>query len=997
LIFSQEVIMLAGKKEPREKKSSSGKKAPAKETKKSPRTDAFPVVGLGASAGGLEAFETFFKNVPANSGMAFVVVTHLDPTHISLMPELIQKHTAMKVVQVKEGMKLQRDHVYVIPPDNDMGINNGTLVLAKQKIGSGPRAPVNYFLRSLAETVGERAVCIILSGMGTDGTEGVKAIKGKLGMVMVQDPGSAKYDSMPRNVIGTGLVDYILPPDQMPRQLLEYVKHTILGRPPKAVSPKEIASKDLEKIHMLLRAASGHDFSSYKESTILRRIQRRMDIHKIEGVSHYLRYLEGNENEVKTLFKELLIGVTAFFREPEAFEVLRTRIIPMLLKDKPYNYNLRMWVPGCATGEEAYSLAIVLKECMDEMKSEFSVQVFATDIDSEAIETARIGLYPGNIGADVGQERLAKFFESTDNSYRINRNIREMLIFAPQSLIKDPPFTRMDLICCRNVLIYLQPELQKKLLNLFYYSLNPGGILFLGSSETVGNLSDLFELVERKWKIYRHRGKPPDHHPLAPFPFTAQQRAPGRVALPKSSKRELPRVVEKHLMEHYTPPSVIIEPDGTIAYIHGRTGAFMELSAGPARSNNILEMARDGLKAQVPLLIRRAINERREASAKLYVKQNGNSIPVLVTVKPMSEPKARGLYMVVFEVIRVEEKAERRRKDERKKQREPDRVAELEEELRYSKESLQTTVEELETSNEELRSINEEYQSANEELQSANEELNSSKEELQSLNEEIETVNAELQDKNLELTKVNDDMKNLLDNLEIPTIYLDSNLCINRFTSHAERVINLRDADIGRPLGDLVTRIKHHDLLKDAKEVLETLAPKEFEVETLEGRWYLTRIRPYRTMENLIEGLVITFVDIHDRKLSEMELERSRCFSENIFDAVREPIVVLDKDLRLVSANRSFYATFRVTPEETEGKKIYDLGNKQWDIPELRRLLEEIIPKNSVFEGFEVDHDFPDVGRKNMLLNARKIGSPEGAEDFLLLAIEDITDKNSDQ
>ena len=991
----REIVMPASKKEPKAKKDSPAKRTPAKDTKKSPKTDAFPVVGLGASAGGLEAFETFFQNVPANSGMAFVVVTHLDPTHISLMPELIQKHTAMKVVQVKEGMKLQRNHVYVIPPDNDMGIKNGTLVLAKPKIGTGPRAPINYLLRSLAEEVGERAVCIILSGMGTDGTEGVKAIKGKLGMVMVQDPASAKYDSMPKNVIATGLADYILAPDRMPGQLLEYVKHTILGRAPKVVSPKEIASKDLEKIHMLLRAASGHDFSSYKESTILRRIQRRMDIHKIEGISHYLRYLEGNQNEVKTLFKELLIGVTAFFREPEAFEELSTKIIPELLKGKPYNYNVRMWVPGCATGEEAYSLAIVLQECMDKMKGEFSVQIFATDIDTEAIEKARIGLYPGNIAADVGPERLKKFFESTDDSYRINRKIREMLIFAPQSLIKDPPFTRMDLICCRNVLIYLQPELQKKLLNLFYYSLNSGGILFLGSSETVGDLSDLFELVQRKWKIYRHRGEPPNHHPLAPFPLTPQEGALRRGALPKRSKQELPRVVEKHLMEHYTPASVIIEQDGTVAYIHGRSGAFLEPPSGPARSNNILEMARDGLKTQLPLLIRRAINEKKETSTKLYVKQNGDSIPVLVTVKPMSEPRARGLYMVVFEAIRIEEKVGRKGKDERAKQGgEPGRVAELEQELRYTKESLQTTIEELETSNEELRSINEEYQSANEELQSANEELNSSEEELQSLNEEIETVNAELQDKNLELTKVNDDMQNLFDNLEIPTIYLDSNLCIKRFTSRAERVINLRETDIGRPLGDLVTRIKRQDLIKEAEEVLETLAPKELEVENLEGRWYLTRIRPYRTMENVIEGLVITFVDIHDRKQAELESERQRCFSENIFDAVREPIVVLDKELRLVSANRSFYATFRAIPEETEGQKIYDLGNKQWDIPELRRLLEEIIPKDAVFNDFEVEHDFPAIGRKKMLLNARRVTTPQTEQDFLLLAIEDVTDKN---
>jgi two-component system CheB/CheR fusion protein len=972
------------KKRPKGSVGSASKKKPSEAFKPKKTESDFPVVGIGASAGGLEAFEKFFKNVRENPGIAFVLIPHLDPTHTSMMPELIQKYTNLKVVQVEDGMEIEKNRVYVIPPDNDMGMVKGKLMLAKSKMQSGPRAPVNFFLRSLAEDQTEKAVGVILSGMGMDGTEGVKAIKAGLGMVMVQDPVTCKYDSMPRNAIATSLVDYVLPPEEMAETLRAYVRRFALGPRPAAPPHEEIPDTVLNKIHMRLRSTTGHDFSAYKESTIIRRIQRRMSIHQIDKISDYLGYLDQNVDEVKSLFKELLIGVTGFFRDPVAFDALKLKALPDLLREKPYNYNLRAWVPGGATGEEAYSLAMLIQECMDDLKKEMSVQIFATDIDDDAIEKARVGMYPGDISADVSAKRLEKFFYRQDDSYRINRKIREMLIFATQSVIKDPPFTRMDLICCRNLLIYLQVELQRKLLPLFYYSLRPGGILFLGSSESIGDFADHFSVIDNKWKIYRRTDTETAVYPPVNFDFGPQVERP-------SPQRKMPQahplsqIIQRYLVEHHTPPSIVIDSKGDIAYIHGRTGNYLELAPGTTRTNNIHEMALEGLRTRLPSMIRSAVKERKERRSLVRIPQNGGILEVNVTVKPLPESEARGYYMVLFEELPIEE--ERKRRKTASSQSETERVRSLEEELRYTRENLQTTIEELETSNEELRSINEEYQSANEELQSANEELNSSKEELQSLNEELETVNSELQGKNFELMKTNDDMRNLLDSVELPTIFLDNQLRIKRFTSHIDKLIKVRESDVERPLSDLATNLRYENLVEDAKSVLASLIPREFETLTMDGRWYLVRIRPYRSGENVIEGLVMTFVDIHEQKVAKL-------YKDEILDTVREPLLVMDGDLQVKSANRSFYNTFKVSPKETEGRHLYEIGNRQWNIPRLRKQLEEIIPKDAVFVDFEVEHEFPKIGRKKMLLNARKIESTDEVPESILLAIEDITEKS---
>jgi two-component system CheB/CheR fusion protein len=985
-----------------EKAAASNKKASPKEKSalpEKPVKPSIPVVGIGASAGGLEALESFFDNMPPGSGMAFVVVTHLDPTHASLMPELMQKHTKMKVLQVKDGMPVDPNHVYVIPPDRDMGIMNGLLILARTGISGGPRAPVNYFLRSLAREQKERAVAIILSGMGTDGTEGVKAIKAEFGMVMAQDPSSAKYDGMPKNAIATGLADFVLDPQKMPRYLIDYLERFITGTPVKAGPRKEIPANALQKMNLLIRDQTGQDFTAYKENTILRRIHRRMSIHQIEDIDQYVQYLQRNSQEVKSLFKELLIGVTSFFRDAEAFESLQRTALPLLFKERELDSPLRAWVPGCATGEEAYSLAIVIREFMDTLEHAHPVQIFATDIDEDAIEKARVGIYPGSVAVDVGPGRLKKFFERVDDSYTITRRIREMLVFAVQSIIKDPPFTKLDLICCRNLLIYLDSDTQKKILPLFHYSLKPGGILFLGSSETVGEFTDLFAPVDNKWKIYKSKETVLALRPHLAFPLTPATRPSGGHV--KSGQRsELPALVETHLMEHHTPPAVVIDKKGDIAYIHGRTGKYLEPQTGPTRPANAIDMARDPLKAQIPILLRAASSENKAVSRIVKISSNGGEVPIRLTVKPVFQQDLKGLYMVLFDELPLEKKKEKPGDKKGQKKDDALRYQHLEDELRSTRESLQTTIEELETSNEELRSINEEYQSANEELQSANEELNSSKEEMQSLNEELETVNAELQGKNQELVYVNDDLKNLLDSLAIPTIFLDNQLRIKRYTSDVSKVINLRETDIGRPLGDLSLRIKYNDLIKDASEVLQTLSYKEVEAESIDGHWYSVRIRPYRTVGNMIDGLVIVFVDVHKEKVAEAALEGSeilRRFTENIVNTVREPLVVMNQDLQIAFANEAFYNAFRLRPEDAMGEFLYKLNGNAWDIPALRTLLEQILPEQSSFQDFAMECEFPGLGVKRLRLSGRRMHQKELGFNKMLLAVEDVTEKTSDQ
>lgn len=973
--------------------------APVEHGQKKP----FYIVGMGGSAGSLEAFEQFFQNMPADTGMAFVIVSHLDPTHKGIMPELLQRVTNMEVQQAKDGMKVQQNHVYVIPPNKDMSILHKTLQLLEPSMPRGLRMPIDFFFRHLAEDQMENSIGIIFSGMGSDGTLGIKAIKEKLGMVMVQDPGSTKYDGMPRSAINTGLVDYVAPANELPAKLLGYVNHFYKMARELPPAEKKTTSA-MQKIFVLIRTQTGNDFSLYKKNTVRRRIERRMNIHQINNINQYVRYLQENSHEIDLLFKELLIGVTSFFREPDAFAALKDNVISQLLKTKKGGGTVRVWVVGCSTGEEAYSIAIVLKEFLDDLKprgnsnSNYKIQIYATDIDKDAIDVARQGVYPANITVDVSEERLQRFFTKEDDRYRIKKDIRDMIIFAPQNILTDPPFTKLDLLSCRNLLIYLNAEAQKKLLPLFHYSLNPGGFLFLGSSESIGGYTDLFSPLDNKWKVFTRRETPIARNVLVEFPTSRRPfevRTEGIVGAQIESDASITEIAQTLILQTIAPPVVLINDKGDIIYLTRRTGKYLEPPVGKANLN-IYAMAREGLRLELGILIRQAMAEGKKITTKgLRVKTNGSEQVVNLTVYPFEEPEAmRGLMMVLFEDVEAPAEVDQSSK---KKSRSASRLeavnSELEKELQATKEHLQTIVEEMETSQEELKSTNEELQSTNEELQSTNEEMITSKEELQSLNEELTTLNAELQSKNEELSEVNNDMKNLLDSMQIPTIFLDNDLKIKRFTPYATKIANLIQSDVGRPVTDIVSNLEYQDLVKDVTDVLQTLVFKETQVQTRDRAWYLMRIIPYRTTNNLIDGVVITFSDITDFKEAQEQMAERTEFAEGIIRTIREPLVVLSGDLRVVSANPSFYRTFQVTPQEIEGQLLYDLGNRQWNIPALRQLLEEILPKNSQVEDFLMEHEFPRIGRKRMLLNARRIVHEDPQKQLILLAIEDVTDR----
>jgi two-component system CheB/CheR fusion protein len=978
------------------KKKRIPKKSPAKKIKSTVKIaqpdNSFYVVGIGASAGGLEALERFFENMPESSGMAFIVVSHLDPKHVSIMPELIQKSTKMKLYQAEDGMIVKPNHVYVAPANSDIAILHGTIQLIEPVQAHGFRLPIDFFFKSLSQDLGEKAICIILSGMASDGTAGLKAIKSELGMVIVQDLKSAKFDGMPTSAIKTGLADYILPPEAMPDQLIKYALYKVKGVLfDKSTSDGKIPDI-FQKIFVLLRNHTGHDFSLYKQNTISRRVERRMNVSQIDSIPNYIRLLQENPSEIDSLFKELLIGVTNFFRDPESFVKLKG-ILAELVKRKPEGGKIRIWIPGCSTGEEAYSIAIILAECMNKAKKNLDVQIFATDIDSEAIEKARIGTFSG-IQPDVDKTRLRNFFTSSGNTFHIRKEIREMMIFAPQNVIKDPPFTKMDLISCRNLLIYFNAELQKKIIPIFHYSLLSNGILFLGSSETIGGFVDLFSMLDKKWKFYKKRDSIYSVQPFIDFPLSHSIGKIYEIPMKTNGIKNITQLGEKVILQNYSPDCVIINRNGDIVYIHGKTSRYLELTNGEA-SMNIFEMARDSLKQELPALIRKVKSTRIGLTAEgIKIKPNGKTLLLNLTVKPIKEPlEMSGFFLLLFEEVLQQEKSPTSKKVHYDKKSEKI-IKQIEHELKITKENLRSTIEELETSNEELKSTNEEMQSTNEEMQSSNEELETSKEELQSLNEELITVNTELQNKNDELSVINNDMKNLLDSIKIPTIFLDNNLLVKRFTHQAKEIVNLIDSDIGRPIKHMATNLKYEKFIDEANEVLRTLSAKEIDVQTKEGTWYQMRILPYRTNNNVIDGLVVTFTHIHKIKTAYEEIQKlnqevqlAREYSNNIVDTVRDSLLILDKDLKVLSANRSFYKMFNTVSEKTVGKFVYKLQDNKWDIPKLRKLLEEIIPESSFFEDYEVEYNFKD-GKKKLLLNAREIFHGDKESQLILLAIQ---------
>lgn len=836
----------------------------------------FPIVAIGASAGGLEALEQFLGHVPANSGMAFVVIQHLDPKRKGMMPELLQRATSMPVMQARNRTKVKPGCVYVIPPNRDLSILHGTLFLLEQVASHGLHLPIDFFFCALAEDRQEDAICVILSGMGSDGALGLRTVKERGGLVAVQDPVSAKFDSMPRSALDTGLVDIVAAAEDIPLRLIDYLCHIPAGLRGAAMAETETAAQRsaFDKICILLRARTGNDFSFYKKSTVYRRVERRMALHQIDRIGHYALYLRENPQEVDLLFKELLIGVTSFFRDPSVWDALQAKALPQLLAAYPEGSTLRAWVAGCSTGEEAYTLAMAFREVQEEMppSGRYSLQIFATDLDPDAIAKARRAIYPANIVANVSAERLKRFFVEEDSGYRVSKVIREMVVFAPQNAIMDPPFTNLDIITCRNLLIYLGPELQKKLLPLFHYSLKAGGILMLGSSESVGNFTDLFLSLDGAARLFRRGNVPPGTLELE-FPTRQLARKSDMKLATDSvvSPVNLQSLADHLLLQTFSPAAVLVTGGGDVLYTSGRTGKYMEPAAGKANWN-IHAMAKEGLRQELGLALPKAMRSgERVLCRNLRIGTNGGTQIVDLTVHPIAEPIGlQGMAMIVFVDVDMPPVADAA--NDQRAPRRSARVAQLEQALAQARLDLQALREEMQTSQEEVRSSNEEMQSTNEELQSANEELTTSKEEMQSLNEELQTVNIELQSKLDELSSASNDMKNLLNSTDMATIFLDNALHVRRFTTQATRLFKLLPGDVGRPLSDIVSDLVYPGLSQDAAEVLNTLVFADREIITGDQRWFQVKIMPYRTMDNVIDGVVITFNDISPAKRLEAEL-----------------------------------------------------------------------------------------------------------------------------
>lgn len=830
--------------------------------------DNFPIIGIGASAGGLETLEMFFTHLPDDTGisMSFIVVQHIPPDYKSILTELLKQYTKLQVYEAEDGMVIAPNSVYVIPANRELTIRKGRLCLNVPNRPRGLCLFIDILFRSLAQEQKERSVCIVFSGAGTDGTLGLKAVKDEGGMAMAQDPDTAAYKSMPRSAVDTGLVDYVLPPGEMPEYLISYIKHSF-GKEKKLA--RLLSRKDtdsLQKILTLIHAHTGHDFSGYKQSTIVRRIERRLAVNMIEQQEDYLSFLQQNPAEVEALFRELLVGVTRFFRDTEAFDAVKEKIIPRLFENKRPGDSIRIWVPACSTGEEAYSLAILIREYLQGVKKHYKVQIFATDIDSRAIEYARSGFYPAGVAADVSPARLKRFFtwDPDCNTYQIEKAVRNMLVFAEQNATGDPPFSRLDMISCRNLLIYMDHELQKKVLHLFHYALNHSGFLFLGTSETISEFGDFFDAVDRRWRLYQSKGIMALHSVPKNFLSPLIKKPSQNKAILKDGKKSFGELVENELLQHYSPACVVTDTNGEILYIHGRTGKYLEPAQGEG-SLNLLLMAREGLKLELNFAIRKVVMQKEPIRYRgLQVMGNGGDTFVNVTVSPVFEGISvlSSLIMVVFEEVVLPEGCDRWKEVAATGETVTDeRIFALERELRNKEEYLQTVIEELETSNEEMQSTNEEFQSVNEELET-------SKEELHSLNEELLTVNSELQKKIDELSRSNNDMNNMLAGTGVGTVFVDHELRIKRFTPVATQLINLIQADIGRPITHIVSNIMdYYHLGEDVQEVLDTLIPKEIEVQTKPEKWYMMRILPYRTSQNTIEGAVINFIDFTEQKI----------------------------------------------------------------------------------------------------------------------------------
>jgi two-component system CheB/CheR fusion protein len=961
-----------------------------KETSPAPDIDApSRVVGIGASAGGLEAVSELLRHLPSSTGMAFVFIQHLEPRQTSRLTDILSRITDMPVEVASDQLRMKRNHVYVMPPGGDITLADGMLILERRTENAGRHLPIDYFFHSLAKEQGRKAVAIILSGMGHDGSAGIKSIKEQGGTTLAQDEPSAQHRSMPASAIDSGCVDIVTTPRKIATELVRLAQ----DRPAKGTRKRAVAENGLKNIFALLRTRTEVDFSHYRTTTVRRRIQRRMVVHHLEDVDKYCAFLKRNPEEVDALFREMLIHVTGFFREPETFEVLKSVVLPRLLEKRGQNDPIRIWLPGCSTGEEAYSLAIIVTEFFDNRPYSPAIQIFATDVSDRVLEMARKGVFDPDIAGSLTKDRLRRFFSKHERGYQINKQIRDLCVFARQNVLRDPPFSRLDLISCRNVLIYFETAAQRKLIPFFHYALKPGGYLLLGGAETVGHFSDLFEPVDSKTKLFAKR--PVQSPPLSGM--EVELSGPKEQALrdfapqSASTQPDIRREVDRTLMDKYCPPTIVVDNGMKIIQFRGNVAPFLDPVPGEA-SLDLFRMLRSSL--EMPL--RSTINDVKKSNSAIrkegiLFQGSGQAAFLNLEVVPLSGSAVRErCFLLLFEDSRPALPDATVKSKKGRHNLKDARVSQLEQELATTREHLQTLIEEQESTNEELRSANEEIQSSNEELQSTNEELETAKEELQSTNEELITLNEELKSGNLELTEVNNDLTNLLKSVNIPIVMVDRGLRIRRFTPGAQKTLKLIPADVGRSITDLRTDVEVPQLKTVISEVMDTLSAREVEVQDRNGHWYNIQIRPYETSDNKITGAVMILFDINGTKLDGERSKMMANYAEAFIGTVRSSVIVLDGNLRVKTATAHFYDSFRLRPKETEGFSIFDIGNGQWNFREFRKLLEERLAEQARVADFECEHEFPRIGRKKIRLNVRQVGASSPENVLTIISIEEV-------
>jgi two-component system CheB/CheR fusion protein len=958
------------------------------------------IVGIGASAGGLDAMSHLLRHLPPNTGMAYVLVQHLDPGHDSHLVQLLRKVARMPVLEASDNLPVQADHVYVIPPNARLSLHQGMLRVEPRAEERGHHTPIDFFFHSLAEDQGNRAIGVVLSGTGSDGTAGITAIKAHGGLAFAQDD-TAQYDGMPQSAIDSGCVELALPPEGIAQELVRISQYPPAMDDSSAVAD-EVAqdSGALQDLFRLLSSITGVDYANYKRSTVLRRLHRRQAHHRLEAMEDYVSYAQEHPEEVEALHQDLLIHVTRFFRDPEVFEAVATRVFSSL-EEGPADLPVRIWVPGCSTGEEAYSLVIRLWEMLGDRAGSMAIKLFATDISEPTLQQARSGKYPETITADVSPERLRRFFVQEPGGYRIGKALRDTCVFARHDMTRDPPFSNLDLISCRNVLIYLSPALQKRVLPYFHYALKPEGILALGSSEEIGALSEFFTVVDPHHKIYLRKATP-SQLPLG-FPagdkLSRSRPSPARThEIPRGA--DLQREADRMVLGRYAPAGVVITPEGEILQFRGQTGSFLAPAPGSA-SLNVLKMAREGLllglRAAIEEAMRTGVPSRRE---RLRVRANTHYLDVNVHVIPLQAGKQHCLLALFEDVsaqspgkseqhtppgVAVESEPESRRDGE---------LEQLRRELAGTKAYLESIIGNLESTNDDLRAANEGVLSGNEELQSTNEELQTSQEELQATNEELNTANEELQRRYRETAELTDDLENLFASIQIPIVMVGNDLSIRRFSPSAAQVFSLVAKDVNRSIADLQPKLVGVDLERQIVEVLKSLVAREDDVQDRQGRWHHLCVRPYRAGQDRIGGVVISVTDIDALKQSEQRIERARAYAESIIATVQIPLLVLDAELRVVSANRAFYQAFQVEPADTELGLLSELGNRQWEVTALLERLRDVVDRDLAFQGFLLERTLPTIGPRRILLSARRLVREEQEPPLVLLALEDDTERH---